>query len=64
MLKPRIQVSSTVFSHVAWDSVLEPLGKFADEEAKKKYPPIKTGLQVRSEYVAVKAQHPGKLLAA
>ena len=64
MLKPRIQVSSTVFSHVAWDSVLEPLGKFAeDEEAKKKYPPIKTGQQVRSEYLAVKSQ-PGKLVAA
>jgi len=31
------RVSSTLFSHIRYDVDLEPLGKFATEEAKSKY---------------------------
>lgn len=34
------RVSSTLFSHIRGDVMLEPQGKFATPEAKKKYPPI------------------------
>lgn len=32
------RVSSTLFSHVRYDVDLAPLGKFLNEETKKKYP--------------------------
>ena len=32
------RVSSTLFSHVRTDAVLEPLGRFANEESRRKYP--------------------------
>ena len=57
-------MSSTLFSHFASDSLLEPVGKFADEEAKKKYPSMKTGHQVQAELDIIKLVAPGKLLAA
>ena len=44
--------------------MLEPLGKFADEEAKAKYPPIKTGHQVQAELDIIKLGNPGKILSA
>jgi isopenicillin N synthase-like dioxygenase len=39
------RVSSTVFGHVEHDTLCQPLGKYATEEATKKYPPI-TGLDL------------------
>jgi len=59
------RVSSTLFSHFASDSVLEPLGKFAaDEEVRKRYPTMKTGHQVQAELDIIKLASPGKLLAS
>jgi hypothetical protein len=40
------RVSSTLFSHIASDVTLQPLGPFAGDEAGQEYPPIKAGLQV------------------
>ena len=34
------RVSSTLFSHIRGDVMLEPVGKFATPEAKNKYKPI------------------------
>lgn len=48
------RVSSTLFSHIASDAVLQPLGKFATPEAVAKYPPIKTGNQVQEELNLIK----------
>lgn len=48
------RVSSTLFSHIASDAVLQPLGKFATTETIAKYPPIKTGLQVQEELNQIK----------
>lgn len=47
------RVSSTLFSHVASDNVLQPLGPFATEEALSKYPPIKAGDHVQKELSAI-----------
>ena len=44
--RPAWRVSSTLFGHVASHQVLEPLGKFATEEACKAYPPTTAGEQV------------------
>jgi len=43
------RVSSTLFSHIASDHTLQPLGKFATEENLKNYPPTKSGKQVQAE---------------
>ena len=32
------RVSSTMFSHIRTDALLEPLGRFENEESRKKYP--------------------------
>jgi len=48
------RVSSTLFSHIASDNTLEPLGKFHSEEAVHKYPPTKAGTQVQQELDAIK----------
>eukprot|EP01114_Cavostelium_apophysatum_P006747 TRINITY_DN1819_c0_g1_i1.p1 TRINITY_DN1819_c0_g1~~TRINITY_DN1819_c0_g1_i1.p1 ORF type:complete len:348 (-),score=59.63 TRINITY_DN1819_c0_g1_i1:60-1103(-) len=48
------RVSSTLFSHVASDKVLEPLSKFAGEPDAKKYPAILTGDQVSEELALIK----------
>jgi isopenicillin N synthase-like dioxygenase len=37
------RISSTLFSHMASDGMLEPIGKFASEEAAKDYPPVLVG---------------------
>eukprot|EP01027_Heterolobosea_sp_BB2_P025651 GEZU01039363.1.p1 GENE.GEZU01039363.1~~GEZU01039363.1.p1 ORF type:complete len:363 (-),score=148.07 GEZU01039363.1:757-1845(-) len=54
--RPLWRVSSTLFSHIASDNILQPLGKFANvsEEVLAKYPPIKTGHQVQNELFAIK----------
>ncbi len=43
------RVSSTLFSHINSDDVLEPLGHYATAESTVKYPSILTGHQVRDE---------------
>jgi len=48
------RVSSTLFSHIASDNILEPLGQFSTEESRKKYPAIKTGDQVQQELAMIK----------
>ncbi|KAL6042064.1 2OG-Fe(II) oxygenase family oxidoreductase [Balamuthia mandrillaris] len=51
---PLWRVSTTLFSHIASDQVLRPLGKFGEDEAvREKYPPIKTGDQVQRELRAI-----------
>jgi isopenicillin N synthase-like dioxygenase len=48
------RVSSTLFSHIASDQTLQPLGKFATKESLEKYAPIKTGKQVEAELAMIK----------
>jgi isopenicillin N synthase-like dioxygenase len=43
------RVSSTLFSHIASDVDLKPLGRFAKPELAEKYPTIKAGRQVEEE---------------
>jgi isopenicillin N synthase-like dioxygenase len=43
------RVSSTLFSHVASDITLRPIGKFATEEAMRNYPPRPCGEWVQEE---------------
>lgn len=47
--RPAWRVSSTLFSHVASDQTLKPLGHFATEDNLKKYPPTLAGEQVSEE---------------
>lgn len=47
------RISSTLFSHIASDVVLEPIGRFATPEALKAFPPIKTGDHVAAELAAI-----------
>lgn len=55
------RVSSTLFGHINSDQILEPLGKFANPQAKKLYPPKFTGDQVREELEAINlSSHVGK----
>lgn len=58
------RISSTLFSHIASDNVLEPLGRFDSEENRAKYPPTKAGNQVRAELDAIKLGDPTKFVAA
>jgi isopenicillin N synthase-like dioxygenase len=49
------RVSSTLFSHMASDSFLEPVGKFGeDAEVRAKFPPIKAGHHVQAELDYIK----------
>lgn len=48
------RISSTLFSHIASDQDLEPIGKFANDEANTKYPKTKAGTQVSQELAAIK----------
>lgn len=48
------RVSSTLFSHVASDQSLQPLGHFATPEALSKYPPMDAGMQVQAELSEIK----------
>jgi isopenicillin N synthase-like dioxygenase len=48
------RVSSTLFSHIGSDEVLQPLSPFDQSaEAVKKYPPVDCGEQVRQELIAI-----------
>mmetsp|Transcript_31041 Transcript_31041/g.23082 ORF Transcript_31041/g.23082 Transcript_31041/m.23082 type:complete len:398 (+) Transcript_31041:40-1233(+) len=47
------RVSSTLFSHIASDQVLQPLAPFNTTEANANYPPLKTGSQVKAELEAI-----------
>jgi isopenicillin N synthase-like dioxygenase len=48
------RISSTLFSHIASDVILEPIGRFADVPgAKEAYPPIATGDHVKAELAAI-----------
>eukprot|EP00762_Andalucia_godoyi_P006724 ANDGO_06205.mRNA.1 hypothetical protein DFA_10003 len=47
------RVSSTLFSHIASDVTLQPVGPFATEEALAKYPPTDAGKQVADELQAI-----------
>lgn len=47
------RVSSTMFTHIANDEILQPLGPFATPETIKNYPSIKAGAQVLAELTAV-----------
>lgn len=51
------RVSSTVFSHVASDQVLRPLGSFASGEACMQYPAVAAGEQVQEELEAINLKH-------
>ena len=56
--RPVWRVSSTVFSQVASDEILRPLGKFATPESNEKYPPIPTGNYVEQELDAINLKAP------
>ena len=53
------RVSSTVFGHIASDAILEPLGPFGTEEAKKKYRRCCAGEQVQEELDTIKLKPNG-----
>lgn len=52
------RVSSTMFSHIASDNILQPLKPFATPEAVKKYPPITAGAHLLAELAAVNLNKP------
>ena len=49
------RVSSTCFSHIASDEVLEPIpgSRFDTEESRRAFPPVLTGDQVQAELIAI-----------
>lgn len=51
--RPQWRVSSTVFSQIASDEILRPLGKFATAEAKAAYPETISGQYVEQELEAI-----------
>jgi hypothetical protein len=51
--RPQWRVSSTVFSQVASDEVLRPLGKFATPEPNVLYPATVSGQYVEDELQAI-----------
>jgi len=53
------RVSSTVFGHIASDAILEPLGRFATEEANAKYKRCCAGDQVQEELDTIKLKPNG-----
>ena len=48
------RVSSTLFSHIASDRILQPLGPFATPGTLMKYPPITAGAHLIGELTAVR----------
>jgi isopenicillin N synthase-like dioxygenase len=48
------RISSTLFSHIASDQVLEPLGPFNSPSSAEKYPQTKAGTYVTQELTAIK----------
>lgn len=57
------RVSSTLFSHIASDNTLEPVGHFANADSLSKYPPTKAGTQVKAELDAIALGDPSKFIA-
>ncbi len=54
---PLWRVSSTVFSHIASDVILQPLGRFGENDAGdavERYPPTPAGLYVQQELRTIK----------
>jgi isopenicillin N synthase-like dioxygenase len=47
------RVSSTMFTHIASDHILQPLEPFVNFETVKIYPPVKAGTQLLAEVAAV-----------
>jgi len=47
------RVSSTMFTHIDSDHILQPLEPFVTPETMQKYPPIKAGAQVLAELAAI-----------
>jgi isopenicillin N synthase-like dioxygenase len=47
------RVSSTLFSHIASDETLEPVGSFAGRPGASEYPPILCGHHVEAELAAI-----------
>lgn len=47
------RVSSTLFSQIRQNVILEPLGKYKNEDSSKKYPPVLTRDQVAEELRAI-----------
>jgi ABC-type Fe3+ transport system substrate-binding protein len=54
------RVSSTLFSSIQSDQMLEPLPPFDTNEAKEKWPPVKAGLMVQKELEAISLARNGK----
>lgn len=52
--RPAWRISSTLFSHIASQKILKPLGKFATSETCKAFPPITAGDQVMSVLQKIK----------
>jgi len=48
------RVSSTLFSHIRQNVILEPLGKYKNAQTLEKYPPILTRDQVAAELTEIK----------
>eukprot|EP01090_Pellita_catalonica_P008677 TRINITY_DN19765_c0_g1_i1.p1 TRINITY_DN19765_c0_g1~~TRINITY_DN19765_c0_g1_i1.p1 ORF type:complete len:240 (+),score=49.24 TRINITY_DN19765_c0_g1_i1:353-1072(+) len=48
------RISSTLFSHIASDEELKPLGTYANSESAKDYPPVLAGDQVTAELRKIK----------
>ncbi len=51
--RPLWRVSSTTFSQIASDEVLQPIGRFAVPESVGAYPPTAAGLYVQRELEAI-----------
>ena len=47
------RVSSTMFTHIASDQILQPLKSFENPQTMGKYPPMKAGTQILAELAAV-----------
>ena len=56
--RPAWRVSSTVFSQIASDEIIRPLGKFATPEAEEAYPPIASGEYVQKELEVINLRAP------
>lgn len=56
--RPAWRVSSTVFSQIASDAILEPLGCFDNATARRKYPPIPAGKYVQDELEIINLRSP------
>ena len=51
--RPTWRVSSTVFTQIASDVALQPLGRFASAEAVAAYPTMPAGQQVQQELALI-----------